>query len=220
MKQSQLAIPPPGTVEPRVKVAETSDQHTGRDSRLQASRRIDWRFLLPDPRLGRVAYCGPAKSSLAIALQQFSAGLTIFPLDRSAPVDPFGFEQIVVHSSNLADVDRANQLLLPGGYLYWEIDRTKGLVGLRHFRHYVNHLEQRGFGDIHVHWHRPNFEACLEIIPLDQPSALRYVFARPAGNLAGQLQMVAGRMLLKTALFARMVPCFSLVACKGLAGGL
>ncbi|MEP0762273.1 MAG: hypothetical protein HRF48_05990, partial [Chloroflexota bacterium] len=35
----------------------------------QAIRRLDWRFLLPDPALGRVACLGRAEGSLAEALR-------------------------------------------------------------------------------------------------------------------------------------------------------
>ncbi|CAN5421078.1 hypothetical protein BH10CHL1_BH10CHL1_45270 [soil metagenome] len=222
MTEGQLAIVQTGIIQPRVEILETADPQAGRDSLLQASRRIDWRFLLPDPRLGRVAYCGPAKNSLVSALKQFSTTLTPFPLTAAGvptPSNQPGFERVVLHSPTVSDLDCATKLLMPGGYLYWEIDRTKKLAGLHHFRHYVGVLAQRGFDDIHVHWHRPNFEACLELIPLDQPNVLRYVFARSAGNLSGQLQMAVGRILLKTTLLARLVPCFSLVACKGQATG-
>ncbi|MCX6044534.1 MAG: hypothetical protein NT075_05425 [Chloroflexi bacterium] len=217
MTEGQLAISQTGTIPP-MKIIETAAPQAGRDGQLQASRRIDWRFLLPDPRLGRVAYRGPAKGSLVSALQQFSTTLTLFPLagpNVAGPSGQPGFERVVLHSPNVADLDRAAAVLMPGGYLYWEIDRTKKLVGLHHFRHYVSALARRGFTDIHVHWHRPNFEGCLELIPLDQPSALNYVFARVAGTRSGQLQMAVGRILLKTTLLARLVPCFSLVACKG-----
>ena len=49
---------------------------------LQASRRVDWRFLLPDPELGRVGYAGPARGALVDALRKFSASLTVYLEDR------------------------------------------------------------------------------------------------------------------------------------------
>src|ERR1044071_531014 len=47
------------------------------DVLLQASRRVDWRFLLPDPNLGRVAYFGPARGALLESLRLFSAALAL-----------------------------------------------------------------------------------------------------------------------------------------------
>ena len=85
---------------------------------------------------------------------------------------------------------------------------------LHHFRDYVARLERLGFHNIHVSWHRPNFESCLEIIPLNVPLALGYVFTRRPGNLVGQIKLATGRYLMKTHLLARLVPCLSVVACK------
>jgi hypothetical protein len=216
----------------------------GRDIELQTSRRIDWRFLLPNPHLRRVAYLGPDGGTLPVALNQFSDSLTIISPPYQAVVaqnNHSSFELVVLHSPSLADLERANSLLMAGGYLYWEIDRTKRLtslreitkrgswvhsrqnstwkerLGLRHFQDYVVSLERLGFCNIQVSWHRPNFEACLEIIPLDDPLALGYVFSRRPGNLAGQIKFATGRFLMKTNLLARLVPCLSVVACKRLA---
>ena len=50
---------------------------TQSDALLQASRRVDWRFLLPDPNLERVAYLGPANRSLWESLRLFSAALAV-----------------------------------------------------------------------------------------------------------------------------------------------
>ena len=39
--------------------ASAPDAGDALDELLQRSRRVDWRFLLPDPRLGNVVYFGP-----------------------------------------------------------------------------------------------------------------------------------------------------------------
>lgn len=210
-----------------------------RDSKLQSAKRIDWRFLLPDAQLGRVGYSGPQSGALVSALQQFCATLSFIPVPVPATTGPTAqanFERVVLHSASLADVKDVSSLLMPGGYLYWEIDRMAHFSGwrakgkrkgqvtsrsrwsgnwpLRHFSAYSQVVKQLGFSDIQVNWHRPNFEACLELIPLDEPLALASVFARAAGNLSSQLQMATGRYLMKTGMLARVVPCFSIVACK------
>lgn len=223
--------------------AQKGDSRAGRDSKLRASRRIDWRFLLPNAQLGRVAYLGPNGGTLPAALQQFSDSLTII---SACPVGYAkskysNFELVVLRSESLADIESAITLLQPGGCLYLEIDRTewsrywreivrrgsrvdsmqnsiwKEHLGLRHFQDYVVSLERLGFCNVQVNWHRPTFEACLEIIPLDDPLALEYVFSRPAGNLAGQIKLAIGRYLMKTGLLARLIPCLSIVAYKRLA---
>jgi hypothetical protein len=45
---------------------------SGSEAALQISRRSDWRFLLPDPNLGQVAYLGAPCGTLAESLRLFS----------------------------------------------------------------------------------------------------------------------------------------------------
>ena len=46
------------------------------DALLQASRRVDWRFLLPEAELGRVACIGETDPDLVRSLRLFSSELT------------------------------------------------------------------------------------------------------------------------------------------------
>ena len=206
-----------------------------RDAALQTARRIDWRFLLPNPRLGRVAYIGPPGGTLLTALGQFSASLTcIAPSDQTGPLQrhPSGFELVVLRSRKIAAVEKAHTLLRAGGYLYWEVERLRGLAPIyriteqagwkeccswRSVESYLISLERLGFCNIEVHWHRPSFENCLEMIPLHEESALRYLFTQKRQGFAAQTLLAAGHLLLKTGWLQRLVPCLSIVACKRLA---
>ena len=66
------------------------------DQDLQLSRRLDWRFLLPNPHLGRVGYLGPSGGTLPRALLRVEAALnrlTVEPdprLDRVTPSEGRG----------------------------------------------------------------------------------------------------------------------------------
>jgi hypothetical protein len=214
------------------------------DQVLQISRRIDWRFLLPEPYLRRVAYLGPDNGTLSTALRHFCDSLEIIsPSSEAAqaPAKQSGFDLVVLRWRRLADLERACALLVAGGYLYWEIDRPRlsevtslhvitkrkavdrSLQNLKKrknrwrrslglVRYCVGVLERLGFGEIEAHWHRPNFERCLEIIPLHDRPALDYVFSRPRGDLANRLKLTSGRYVMKTGLLSRLVPCFSLIA--------
>lgn len=62
-------------------LAETALHGPSNDTLLQLSRRIDWRFLLPDPELGRVACFGASDELLVSALKRFSAALTLVEVD-------------------------------------------------------------------------------------------------------------------------------------------
>jgi hypothetical protein len=213
------------TTAPANKTARRSDHE------LQLARRIDWRFLLPEPYLRRVAYLGPERGALPAALEHFSDSFRIV----SAVDDEAVFDLVVLRLSEVPEVAKAHALLTPGSFLYWEMKPLKWSDSLRHldngrdqanasnewrrtlnlFQHYFAALEQFGFGDIQMHWQRPNFEACLEIIPMNEAAALDYAFSRPRSDWASRLKFAAGRVMMQTGLLAHLTPCFSLIARKG-----
>ncbi len=82
------------------------------------------------------------------------------------------------------------------------------------FRGHIDTLTRLGFRDIEMYWLRPNFEACLEIIPMHDPVALDYAFTCPRSDWASRLKFAAGRMMMQTGMLARLTPCFSLIARK------
>jgi hypothetical protein len=186
----------------------------GKDQALQLVRRLDWRFLLPNPILGDVAYVGSMEGTLPNALQTFSELVTIvLPSDSPrSDVEPgYSYETVVLRSGGVAAVRKAKPLVAPGGYLYWEVERA---ARIDHVRRYVKAVDQLGFDHIQVHWHRPDFETCLEMIPLTDSKALRFAFARCHESTAKRLKFAAGRVLMATGLLAHLVPCFSIIARK------
>jgi hypothetical protein len=183
-----------------------------KDHALQLVRRLDWRFLLPNPILGDVAYIGTMSGTLPGALQQFSELLTIvLPSDgpRSDVHLACSYETVVLRSPEVSAVKQAKPLLTAGGYLYWEVERASRVD---HVRNYIKAVERLGFEDIQVNWHRPDFESCLEMIPLTDSRALRFAFARRHESTTKRLKFAAGRLLMTTGLLARVVPCFSIIA--------
>jgi len=206
----------------------------------QLLRRIDWRFLLPDPALRRVAYIGKKGGRLLWALQTFSESLTTFPVpprSETLSEESAVFDLVVLRSTNRQHVLPASRMLTSEGYFYWELDRRDYLPdsgndrhgwraiaprrvlrllrsNLSHTKKYVDVLELSGFCDIEVQWHRPNFEECLELIPLHRETTLEYVFSRNTKSLKGRMEFFLGRGLMQIGLLARLIPCFSLVARK------
>lgn len=242
---------------------ETSAQRVARrsDHELQLARRIDWRFLLPEPYLRRVAYLGPEPGTLPAALKHFSESLRINAVEKSG-----SFDLVVLCLREAFSLAKADALLVPGGFLYWEMKPLEWAASWRHFKKRIPRLlarslsgafngsemewaaeepkesnlatvpppkglrlrqnvlslfhdqvaalERLGFCDIQMHWQRPNFEACLEIIPMND-AALEYAFSRPRSDLASQLKFAAGRVMMQTGLLVHLTPCFSLIARKG-----
>ena len=206
-------------IEERQLSPQGHNHSAGRDKELQLSRRLDWRFLLPNPSLRHLAYLGPKEGLLLQALHHFSEPFSIISwpdLPDYRPGIHSGFDLAIIHSPRKVDLDGVHSILRDGGYLYWEIERTDSWKRwrLRHFKDYVAPLSRLGFDDIRVSWHRPDFDSCLEIIPLDDRDALRYVFTRHKGDWAGRIQVAGGKFLVETDLLSRVVTSISLVARK------
>ncbi|HEY3228582.1 MAG TPA: hypothetical protein VGJ87_05130 [Roseiflexaceae bacterium] len=190
------------------------------DTLLQASRRVDWRFLLPDPNLGRVAYIGPARGPQVEALRLFSASLTFVEASERTGVSSAQHDVVVVSDATCATLQWAAELLRPGGWLYVEAYGLFARHGPRHFgwprfvHDYIVAIERCGFGAVEAYWHWPDFETCLEIIPLGNRAALLYALARRQSSASARLKSALGRWLLRTGLLAQVIPCFSIVAHK------
>jgi len=192
------------------------------------ARRIDWRFLLPEPYLRRVAYLGPERGTLPAALKHFSESFRIISSN-----DAGNFDLVVLRLRDVSDLAKANKLLVSGGFLYWETKPLNWAAALQHrtngkhvstpkrwqrvpnlFHDHVQALARLGFQDIQIHWQRPNFEGCLEIIPMNETIALDYAFGRPRSDLASRVKFAAGKLMMQTGLLAHLTPCFSLIGRK------
>ena len=216
-----------------------SNPFSKKDLKLQYAKRLDWRFLLSDPLLKRVAIVGEDRGDLYDALNVFSQTLKpVIQSDRLFNANKPGsqFDLVVYRSFNLKDLRLAAELLKPGGHLYWEIDkrrffsikprqhkkrRSDGLISSIRLsrRSYCYgtlkaHLKSLGFTDVQFQWHRPNFKQCLEIIPLNNRIVLEYLLSRAKSNLSGKLKLSAGRFLLNIGLLKYIVQCVSILACK------
>jgi hypothetical protein len=187
------------------------------DIMLQISRRLDWRFLLPDPELGRVAYLGPEKSQLYEALRLFSLSLTQIDEVKG----PAEFDILVAHVQSVDKLTAAACLIRPGGYVYAEAYGLLALVhpqtlhraagGLSSPNRIRNALNKAGLVDLQAHWHWPDFETCTRIIPLGIQSLFEYAFHPSQNSQAARLQAFIGHWLLSQRLLSATVPCFSIL---------
>ena len=205
-----------------------ADDRTGGDgdALLQASRRVDWRFLLPDPDMGHVAYLGPARSSLVESLRLFSTSVTI--IRRSSGHSPYGcqYDLVVAIRPSYDEIAHAASLVRENGFLYIEASGVKApdwkrLVG-RLFRRkasrllwpsdYTSLVESLGFDDAQSHWHWPNFESCTTLIPLADGAAILHVLRRQQRDRVDRFQAMLARGLARAGILQRLVPYFSVVA--------
>ena len=185
---------------------------------LEASRRIDWRFLLPQPELGQVAYFGHDDVALLEALSLFSTSLshrgefTNVSQERSHSYDI----AVLVHP--LPDeVFAAAELVRPGGWLYIEADgilasplrrRPRAFFGPR----YLRLIQRLALDEEEIYWHWPRFSGCEEIVPLKPLSAVRYMLNRRQGDVATRLQASIARLLAEVGLLAWIAPSVSVLA--------
>ena len=215
----------------QVKIDKGGQEHVGRKENYQFSelihiaRRIDWRFLLPNPALGRVAYLGVQDRSHLEALRLFSQSLSILSeidLDRG---DEFGYDIVVISGSDIEGIQKATDMVKPGGCLYVESfgyfnqllrqlkndsARLNGLH-LYRLREYSRLLREQGFTDIQFYWHWPNFRECTKIIPLEDKT-VQYVFLYARRSIKARLRSLIGRLLLRIGLLESLVPHFSMIA--------
>jgi len=201
------------------------------DAPAEASQRLDWRFLLPDPILRHVALLGDDDQQLVQALRRNSSSLSLLDLGwRFAAGREPRFDLVVLRSSRLADAEGAAVLVADGGCLYWEIERSRpanpwmGWSERWFFRggerrvprspaRLRRHLQAYGFTEVRAHWHRPGFQGAVEIVPLENRMILDYVFDGPMAG-RGPVKGALRRLLRRAGLLPGSVPCWSVIACK------
>jgi hypothetical protein len=180
------------------------------DALLCASHRVDWRFLLPDPELGRVACVGVNDEALLEALRLFSVSLaSSASCDIGAFDEPF--DLVVLRNPRGEALDDASGLLRPGGWLYIEVEKT-GREETRatwSSRGYARALRKRGFVDVRTHVHWPDFASCRAIVPVDDAAAVRLGLGRARTKRAPLTSLAP--VLAGSRQLARFVPCASVL---------
>lgn len=198
-----------------------AEQPVSTASLLEASRRLDWRFLFPEVALGRVGCLGPPMAAepddaLREALRLFSAEF------QSIDALPEGLGQpeytlIVARQLDPGYVPALAGLLGPGSFLYVELQRTfRPTLPLRRPTQsphdWVAGLEHAGFRDVEAHWFWPDFFTCLEIVPLADRGALLLSLSRRRGAWSSRIKAVLAGWLVRLGFFPSIAPCVGIVA--------
>jgi aminoglycoside phosphotransferase (APT) family kinase protein len=191
-------------------MATTADRGT----LLRASRRIDWRFLLPDPALGRVVCNGACVGDLLESLELFATSVTVLQgLDHEKSATADSFDLAVLCAPTRGELERAVSMLRPGGSVYLEagsVVRGRRLSQLA--SSYARSFEQLGLEGTELFWHVPSFSRAAAIVPLSEPAAMRSFLRRRRGHRHARLAARLGRLLAGTPLLALTAPHVSLVA--------
>jgi hypothetical protein len=157
-----------------------------RDAALQACRRIDWRFLLENPQLGRLGYGGREDPLLIDACRRVAASFASID-DRRADLRA-SLDTVVLVDPDTELLSEASSVLRPGGSLYAELGGRQ-----RNVSRCVAKLHELGLTDVTTHWHIPDFATAVEIVPLDQPGAIRHALMRHGGSGSRRLAFLGVR---------------------------
>lgn len=173
--------------------------------RLQLARRADWRFLLPDPMLGRVLVLGAVDRELVSALHALAIDVEHREGCCDEPTEHF---DVVVATA--PQVSLASRCVAPGGWLYVEVehrgvaDRLPGPA-----RRVASTLERLGFEDVRLSWHWPSFVACAEIVPLGDRTATALALRRRQSGRGSRGKAVVAAMIDRVSLLDRAASCVS-----------
>jgi hypothetical protein len=150
------------------------------------ARRADWRFLLPEPELGAVAYLPPHDPELAAALRLVSARVDL---------DGGGADHavVVLTGAQRGAIPAARALLERGGWLYAEVPG-------RAVRAWRRALRGAGFDEVAGHWLWPDPRGCREIVPLER-RALRHALGRRDPGAVLRVRVRLARVLVAVGAF-------------------
>jgi hypothetical protein len=192
-----------------------------RDERLRQARRVDWRFLLPTPELGRVALGGVPESSLHAAL----AGLRGSPVPAlptsggggQSPAEPF---DTVVLSGRIkrSDLIAATAAVAERGHLVIElhgpVQPTLRLGERPGSATRIKRSLRAGGFEVREWLVWPSLDKATAFARADDPAAIRAWLNRRLGRRPASAIGIAMRGRIGSALFA-VAPALVLVARRG-----
>lgn len=184
------------------------------DVALRLSRRVDWRFLLPSPRLGRIGYLGTLDGQLLAALAAFAAEVVVDP----AALGAGSLDGAVLHRPARADLEAAVRAVRPGGALVAELSgpplpvvRGPHPIGTGTV---LRCWTRAGATGIRAYWLLPGRGACTTMVDLGDDAMVLAALDRNQGSSSGRRKATIGRRLLAAGLLRHAAPDVTIVAVK------
>jgi hypothetical protein len=182
---------------------------TSAEEASRLTRRLDWRFLLPEPRLRRVIYAGESTSSLARALEALSESVSFAGLHG----DPCGEADLVVAQSvGRQDLERVMPRLVSGGWLYWELKAGQSPSAAD-----LDWLARWGVSQVRTFCNLPDFEDRRWIVPLDHSGGFAMLLKRRFAAVPPKVLLKCAGVLSQSRI-ARRRMAISLIGRRGPAG--
>jgi len=185
------------------------------ETALRQARDADWRFLLPVYPVERVALLGQTAPRLIRGARRLARQAVLMPSigQGGQPWEKESCDLVMCADGlKVEHLREAHVLLKPGGWVYWEIERARPGAGFA-LRRRLAGLRAHGFDSVNVYWHRPDFNNCVEIIPL-RPNTLEFVFSRATNGWGRKAAFAAGWFLSRHNLLVPLIRCLSISARK------
>ena len=168
---------------------------------LHAVRRADWRFLLPDAHLDRVAYAAPHDPALVRALKLVAGRLRLTEADD---LQADSADVVVATGAGPQAAARLAAAVRPGGWVYAE---ARGLASAR----WAAALRGAGLEEVDVVWLWPDAARTKEMVALSDAHAVRHALGRRDPGARLRVRAWAARALLATGLLRLVVPSVAIV---------
>jgi hypothetical protein len=151
-----------------------------------------------------VGVAGRRDEALLAALEEHADSVAPVGSANPAPC----FDVIVARDPSPAELAATAAALAPDGSLVIERTRRRGLsLGPA-----TAGLARLGFRDVRIHWHWPDLERCTRVVPLDDPTSLRYALARAGTGARARLGAFGLRRLHEAGLLGLAVSAATVIA--------
>jgi aminoglycoside phosphotransferase (APT) family kinase protein len=177
------------------------------------TRRLDWHALLPrrrgfPPERWLLLGDGPELPRLAVELG-LAGSATIAP-DDAEPADVVA----LLHGAT-ERLERAIGALAPGGYLYWEVDRTSLTMAALTPGRARRRLLAAGITPLAVYWVGPGWSRASRYLPIDPPGPIAWYLGTmndSTGPVSSALRRILRMIVRYPPIAALLVPRFAVVA--------
>ena len=193
------------------------------DARLQRARRLDWRFLLPDPSPATIALVGRVDAAMQAALDDAGwATLEPAPSPGDSASQGALAEVVLAERPSAAELASAVARVRPGG---WILVHCAGPSVGRPRRprlapaQVASRLVAAGLVDVRTQLHVPRSASRDAIVPLDDPAALRLLLRRRGGLPGGPLGIALAGWSRGRRWLARLAPAVTVLAHRPIAPG-
>lgn len=193
-----------------------------RDERLRDARRLDWRFFLPTPGLGRVAVAGGVDLELVAALDSVTGGTTAALAAGASGLDAAAdgpFDTIVLSGSvGRTELKAAAIALAEHGHVVIELDgaltptRRIGRGALPGTSTRIARSLRAGGFDVKVWLAWPSIARAVAFARADDRLAIREWVTRRFGPRAGTAIGIAARSTVASSALAEIAPARVFVA--------